>query len=428
VDGTTAGQVINGLFDAGAAYTVDTGLKYICLGGNQSNNYADPDPAFGFDDFAVYDVALSKTQIDQIRANKLNRTVTGTQVGNVDNSTDYLAATSSKITLMPGESYHYSFVNYNTGLTNWNNWILPVYDSSDANVVAVRADNWEDKQATNAGCTSDFSWTNFPGNMNGAIVDMTVTFTADKVFNMSSTINTVDGSTWNYSYTNNYTDSPIDLTSDAYIKVALSVSRSWLDITSEGYSAVAATIGTTGWTTYASPYALDLSSMTASTGSVTAYYASAVGDGKVTMTSTESTGVAAGEGLMLKGTAAAIITIPVAASGTSIDGNKLVGCTSSTVLSANADYYVLVNNDGTAEFQSLQTNGATIPAGKAYLNASGAGARLSIVFEGEDVTAIKDIDTFDNSGAQADGKHLEKGKIVIVKNGVKFNANGHKIK
>jgi hypothetical protein len=121
--------------------------------------------------------------------------------------------------------------------------MLPVYDSNDAIVIALRADNWEDQHhvgdawGSNAGCSSNFNWTDFPGNMNGAIVDMTVTFTADKKFTMSSTINTVDGSTWNYSYTNDYTDSPIDLTGNDYIKVALSVSRSWLDIQSEGYSA-----------------------------------------------------------------------------------------------------------------------------------------------------------------------------------------------
>ena len=233
----TDGHYVEGFFTYGGNY------KYICLGGNQAWNWGDPDPAYAFDDFAVYDKALTKNQIDQIRANKLDRSVTGTKVGNQDNSTEYLTATSDKVTLNPGESYHYSFINYNNGSTNHNNWMLPVYDSNDAIVIALRADNWEDQHhvgdawGSNAGCSSNFNWTDFPGNMNGAIVDMTVTFTADKKFTMSSTINTVDGSTWNYSYTNDYTDSPISLTSNDYIKVALSVSRSWLDIQSEGYSA-----------------------------------------------------------------------------------------------------------------------------------------------------------------------------------------------
>jgi len=189
-----------------------------------------------------------------------------------------------------------------------------------------------------------------------------------------------------------------------------------------------ATIGATGWTTFASPYALNLSSMTASTGDVAAYYASAVGDVKVTMTSTASAAVAAGTGLMLKGTASATITIPVVASaGEAISGNKLVGCTTETVLGTNADYYVLVNNSGTAEFQSLADNGATIPAGKAYLNVTGAGARLSIAFDDE-TTGIENLTPtlsqgegaiYDLQGcrvaAPQKGLYIVNGKKVIMK-------------
>jgi hypothetical protein len=212
------------------------------------------------------------------------------------------------------------------------------------------------------------------------------------------------------------------------VTMKLGVDCAWLEILSEEKT-VSATIGSTGWTTYASPYALDLSRMTASTGSVTAYYASAVGADKVTMTSTESTGVAAGEGLMLKGTTGATITIPVVGSGSAIAGNKLVGCTSSTPLSANANYYVLVNNGGTAEFQSLATNGATIPAGKAYLNASGDGARaLSIVFGEDEATGIENLTPTLSEGegvvynlrgqrvnAPTKGLYIKNGKKVIMK-------------
>ena len=188
---------------------------------------------------------------------------------------------------------------------------------------------------------------------------------------------------------------------------------------------VPATIGSTGWTTFASPYALNLSSMTASTGEVTAFYASAIGDGKVTMTSTESAAVAAGTGLMLKGTAGATITIPVAASaGTAISGNKLIGCTTETGLDANDNYYVLVNNGGTAEFQRLNENGATIPAGKAYLNAAGSARALRIVFD--DITGVANVGAADEAKAK-EGKFIENGKLVIVKNGQKYNAAGAKL-
>lgn len=149
---------------------------------------------------------------------------------------------------------------------------------------------------------------------------------------------------------------------------------------------VTATIGTNGYTTFSSAYPLALGSMTASTGDVTAYYATAVGGSSVTLTSIAAN-VEAGEGLILKGTAGATITIPVAASGSSID-NYLVGCPTETVLTTNASYYVLVNNGATAEFQRLNEHGATIPAGKAYLNVEGASSRLSIVFDDNSTTSI----------------------------------------
>ena len=64
VDGTSDGQVISGLFTGGS------NLTYVTLGGNQAWGWSDADPAFAFDDFAVYDVALSPEQIAQVIANK----------------------------------------------------------------------------------------------------------------------------------------------------------------------------------------------------------------------------------------------------------------------------------------------------------------------------------------------------------------------
>jgi hypothetical protein len=64
VDGETGGQVIKGLFSNGAD------LKYICLGGNQAWNWADPDPGFMFDDIAIYNTELTAEQIALIISNK----------------------------------------------------------------------------------------------------------------------------------------------------------------------------------------------------------------------------------------------------------------------------------------------------------------------------------------------------------------------
>ncbi len=191
---------------------------------------------------------------------------------------------------------------------------------------------------------------------------------------------------------------------------------------------VPATIGSTGWTTFASAYPLDLSSMTASTGTVAAYYASSSNASSVTMTSTDAT-VAANTGLMLKGTAGATITIPVAATGSELSGNLLKGCTAETVVASNANKYVLVNKGGTAEFQNLSEQGATIPAGKAYLDATGAGARsLTIVFDDEDVTGVNEVrsqkedvrsEWFDLQGRKvaqpAKGLYIVNGKKVVIK-------------
>ena len=184
-------------------------------------------------------------------------------------------------------------------------------------------------------------------------------------------------------------------------------------------TAASATIGSTGWTTFASPYALDLSSLS----DATAYYASAVDGTSVTMTETTQANVAAGEGIMLKGNAGDVISIPVVANGTAISGNKLVGCTAETVLSANADYYVLVNNDGTAEFQCLDANGATIPAGKAYLNATGASARsLDIVFgDADGIESIQNSKSeIQNAVFDLSGRRVAKAqKGIYIVNGKK---------
>ena len=430
VDGTTAGQVINGVFEAGAAYENVNGLKYICLGGNQSNNLGDPDPAFGFDDFAVYNVALSKAQIDQIRANKLNRTVTGTKIGNIDGSTEYLAASSTQKTLYPGDSYHYRFINYNNGSNNWNNWILPVYNTSDTRVITVRTDNYEDMAGANTGCTSNFNWTNFPGNVNGATVDMTVTFTVDKKFNMSSTINTVNGSTWNYSYTNDYTGSAIDLTSNNYIKVALSVSRSWIDILSEEYSALGITVPVINWGTYVSANNLDFSQ---AQDGLSAY--AITGRSGSVITKEAVTGIVpAGTPLLVSGTANASYTVPVATSaGSAPVGNLLqAGDGSAVGYVEGKTRYVLSADGSTPVFLKLAKGGssATVPAGKAYLEFDGDVSARELTFDFDsETTAISELtntnltnytnEYFNLAGQRVanptKGLYIVNGKKVVVK-------------
>ncbi len=62
-------------------------LKYICLGGNQAWNWADPDPGFWFDDLAIYNQELSEAQINNIMGLKTNVIYGNTFSGNAGDAT-----------------------------------------------------------------------------------------------------------------------------------------------------------------------------------------------------------------------------------------------------------------------------------------------------------------------------------------------------
>ena len=199
-------------------------------------------------------------------------------------------------------------------------------------------------------------------------------------------------------------------------------------------SPVSATMGTYGYTTFASTWPLDLSSLP---DGLKAYYVTTEGisitNSKVTLTEA-TTAVPAGTGLMLKGTADETYQIPVVASGSALSGNKLVGCTSSTnITSSTSNYesfYVLVNTETQAELQNINTYVAggstvTIPVGKAYLDATGvSAARLSIAFEDE-TTGLNNV-----KGEMSDGRSdyynlagqrvVKPSKGLYVKNGKKY--------
>lgn len=66
---------------------------------------------------------------------------------------------------------------------------------------------------------------------------------------------------------------------------------------------------------------------------------------------------------------------------------------------------------------------------RAYFTVAGESeARLTLRIDGEDPTAINAVEAAEaNDGALKDGKYLIEGKIVLVKNGVKYGANGQKL-
>lgn len=63
VDGTTAGQVISGMFTSNE-------LTYVCLGGNQAWDWGDNDTPYSYAKFSVWDVALNAEQIASVVAAK----------------------------------------------------------------------------------------------------------------------------------------------------------------------------------------------------------------------------------------------------------------------------------------------------------------------------------------------------------------------
>ena len=171
------------------------------------------------------------------------------------------------------------------------------------------------------------------------------------------------------------------------------------------------------YVSFSSEFALDFSEVSG----LEAYIASEASSSSVTLTQVNE--AQAGTGLILKGTAGTTYEIPVIASS---EQDKGILTAALTATDPSGDVYVL--SDG--EFHPLNSD-ITIPAGKAYLDASyvGSGSRnLAIVFGGEDdgTTAIKNIKvgTEDNVYYNLQGQrvlyptkglYIVNGKKVIVK-------------
>jgi len=107
---------------------------------------------------------------------------------------------------------------------------------------------------------------------------------------------------------------------------------------------------------------------------------------------------------------------------------KMIGTYSSVNLTAaNTNSYFIYNN-AFWNVSALSTGAkATIPAFHAYINAVEANnnAKLQIVVVDE-ATGLHNVQ-FDNLQG-TNGKYLEKGQIVIVRNGKKYNVNGQVLK
>ena len=181
-----------------------------------------------------------------------------------------------------------------------------------------------------------------------------------------------------------------------------------------------------GYATFASEYALDLDNLP---NGLEVFYVTADNIHTSSVGLTEASGkVKKGTGLLLKGAKGSYTVYATKKSeAAELTGNLLVGCLEQKNLAADPNLYVLSVGEGDrAEFQSLSQMGATIPAGKAYLDASsvsGAGSRLIINFD--DVTGINAVEnaplTLENC------YNLQGQKVENVKKGGLYIINGRKV-
>lgn len=161
------------------------------------------------------------------------------------------------------------------------------------------------------------------------------------------------------------------------------------------------------------------------TDGVTAYKAAVDGE-LITLTTLEGN-IPGGTGVLLYGeTAGAKVNLPVATSGTNadVDGNSLMPTTLADGSLAAMGTNVWALGDGN-EF--LRYTGEAFIHNRAYLvHEQPAGAKaMRVVFAGEETTGL---DNVAGKESARDGKFLENGNIVIIKNGVKYNVAGQIIK
>lgn len=187
-----------------------------------------------------------------------------------------------------------------------------------------------------------------------------------------------------------------------------------------------------GYATYVSNYNLDFTSATTK-----AYKVSVAEKGVATLDEVEQVPAKTPVLLYVAGGNGAGEAIPVttdAVSAAAVTENDLVAGTGANVATTDGDYTNMILNNGSDGIGFYFANGQTVATNRAYLHiattlapdavVTARGMRL--VFAG-DVTGINEA-AATAEAAQKEGKFIENGKLVIVKNGKKFNANGTEIK
>lgn len=123
--------------------------------------------------------------------------------------------------LKKGGKAQFMFYNYSNAAHNWCNWCLYGANkthgaSGYVEYFGIRNDNWNNTTGSNAGCTSDFDFSNdgavFCPDMDGSLVNMTVSYDTNGKFTMTSTITTTSKKIYSYSFTTTISSKPSEIT------------------------------------------------------------------------------------------------------------------------------------------------------------------------------------------------------------------------
>ena len=182
----------------------------------------------------------------------------------------------------------------------------------------------------------------------------------------------------------------------------------------EAVEPITVSLNAYGYATFASTKAIDFTDAT----DYTAWQITGVNEGAIVFAPITGA-VAAGTGVLLKGTESQEITLTEAETGTDISStNKLVGFTVATNVQDN-QYYGLKND------KFVKVNAGQVPAGKALLPVSAmtSGVKaFTFVFD-DDATGISTVESFTEEGAiyNLAGQRLQKmQKGINIVNGKKI--------
>jgi hypothetical protein len=172
------------------------------------------------------------------------------------------------------------------------------------------------------------------------------------------------------------------------------------------------TLGTNGYSTFAADFNFTVSGAQA--------YKAKYQNGVIVLTEVNT--VAAGEGIILKGTEGATVSIVPAEVADDFADNELVGVLEPVY--AEGSYYVLatLDNDGITKFHPCP--GVEIPANKAFIIIDDVNnAPVRIVFAENGATNIEQLD-----GSEKAVKFFENGNLFFLRNGVVYDATGRVVR